>query len=276
MDHYRLFGYPLGHSLSPRIYQLFSEQTQQPLIYDTNEVTADAFPEAIRRFFNDGGQGANVTAPLKGIAAQWADRLTPAAQLGSVNMLIRLPDGQILGDNSDGFGLINDLQRQQLLTSGARLLLLGAGGAARGLLPQLLATQPAEIVLLNRTESTAVALAEACCSLGSIRVASLQQLPSGPFDLVIQATSVRHQIAFQSMMSTLPWPMAACYDLNYSSTASLTPFLQWAGQQGATQLVDGLGMLVEQAAYAFNCWRQVTPSVDTVLSILRQELACRH
>lgn len=271
MDHYALFGQSVSQSLSPRIHQLFAEQTQQTVTYTAQSVAPEHFRQLLSLFFATGGRGANVTAPFKTLAARAVDQLTAAALLGAVNTVIPLADGRLLGDNSDGIGLIKDLQRQQLLQPGARILLIGAGGAARGILLPLLATQPAEVVLLNRTLATAAQLAAECAQAGPVKIAQPQRLQQGAFELVIQATSARSLDALHPWLASLRWEAAACYDLNYQPTP--TPFLQWASQQGASRLSDGLGMLVEQAAYAFQCWRQVIPSVEEVLHTLRRELA---
>jgi shikimate dehydrogenase len=273
MDRYVLFGQSVRHSLSPRIHQLFAKQTRQSLTYEAQSVALEHFPQVFHAFFAKGGQGANVTAPFKTLAACFVDQLTPAAAapVGAVNTVITLDDDRLLGDNSDGIGLVKDLQRQQLLLTGARILLIGAGGAARGILLPLLATQPTEVVLLNRTLATAIQLAAECAPAGPVKIAAPQRLNHGLFDLVIQATSAHRLDALYPWLASLHWEAAACYDLNYQPTP--TPFLQWASQQGASRLSDGLGMLVEQAAYAFQCWRQVTPSVEEVLHTLRRELA---
>ncbi len=271
MDRYALFGQSVRQSLSPRIHQRFAEQTQQSLTYTAQSVAPELFPQVLESFFATGGQGANITAPFKTVAARYVDQLTPAAQLGAVNTVLPLGDGRLLGDNGDGIGLVKDLQRQQLLLPGARILLIGAGGAARGILLPLLATQPAEVVLLNRTLATAAQLAAECTKFGPVKIAQPQRLHHGVFDLVIQATSARSLDALHPWLASLRWEAAACYDLNYQPNT--TPFLQWARQQGASRLSDGLGMLVEQAAYAFQCWRQVLPSVEAVLHTLRRELA---
>lgn len=273
MDCYALFGQSVSQSLSPRIHQLFAEQTGQSLTYTAQSVAPEYFPQVLATFFATGGRGANVTAPFKILAARSVDQLTPAAQqAGAVNTVRSLSHGRLLGDNSDGLGLIKDLQRQQLLQPGARILLIGAGGAARGILWPLLATQPAEVVLLNRSMATAAQLAAECAQAAPVRIAQPQRLKQGTFDLVIQATSAHSLDALYPRLASLHWEAAACYDLNYQPNTT-TPFLQWAGQQGARQLSDGLGMLVEQAAYAFQCWRQVIPSVEGVLHTLRRELA---
>jgi shikimate dehydrogenase len=271
MDRYALFGQSVSQSLSPRIHQLFAEQTQQSLTYITQSVVPKHFPQLLSTFFATGGRGANITAPFKTVAAHYVDQLTPAAQLGAVNTVIPLSNGRLLGDNGDGIGLVKDLHRQQLIAPGIRILLIGAGGAARGILLALLATQPAEIVLLNRTIASAAHLAAECAQAGPVRIAQAPQLNHSSFDLVIQATSASSLDALHPWLASLRWEATACYDLNYQPP--MTPFLQWAGQQGACHLSDGLGMLVEQAAYAFQCWRQVIPSVEGVLHTLRRELA---
>jgi shikimate dehydrogenase len=271
-DRYAVFGNPIAHSKSPQIHQLFAEQTQQDLSYEALLAPLDDFAGAARSFFAS-GRGANVTVPFKEEAYRLADALSDRARrAGAVNTLSKLVDGRLLGDNTDGAGLVSDLQRNAgVILKGQRILLLGAGGAVRGVLAPLLAEQPAQLVIANRSEDKAVQLAALFAELGPVTAARFDSLHQG-FDLIINGTSA-------SLLGDVP-PIAAsciqaghtqCYDMMYGKTA--TAFNRWAAEQGAARTLDGLGMLVEQAAEAFALWRGLRPEGAPVLAHLRELLA---
>jgi shikimate dehydrogenase len=272
MDRYGVFGNPIGHSKSPLIHGLFAAQTGEPLSYETLLAPLEDFPEFARSFFA-AGLGANVTVPFKEQAFALADSLTPRARrAGAVNTLKKLDDGSLLGDNTDGAGLVRDLTVNAGVTlKGQRILLLGAGGAVRGVLEPLLAEQPAALVIANRTVAKAEQLAREFADLGPV-VASGFDWIDAPVDLIINGTSA-------SLAGELP-PIAAsliepghtlCYDMMYAKEP--TAFNRWAFDHGAARCLDGLGMLVEQAAEAFQLWRGVRPDSAPVLAELRRRLA---
>ena len=270
MDRYGVFGNPIGHSKSPQIHRLFAAETGQALSYEPLLAPLDDFPGFARTFFLE-GDGANVTVPFKEQAFRLADELTERARrAGAVNTLKKLDDGRLLGDNTDGIGLVRDLKDNAGLSlTGKRILLLGAGGAVRGVLEPLLAERPGALVIANRTLAKAEQLAAEFAELGPVSASPFEDL-QGPFDLIINGTSA-------SLAGELP-PLADdlvragetfCYDMMYG--ASTTPFCGWAARLGA-QTRDGLGMLVEQAAAAFELWRGVRPDSAPVLASLREQL----
>lgn len=272
-DRYAVFGNPVGHSLSPRIHALFAAATGEALTYEAVEIPLGGFSAAARAFFASGGGGLNVTVPFKEEALRFTDRLTERARrAGAVNTLARQGDGAVLGDNTDGAGFLRDLtENLGWPVAGRRVLLLGAGGAARGVLAPLLAAGPAELVVANRTAARARALAAAFADLGPVEGVGWEALAGRRFDLVIQATSAGLTGALPPLPEGLLSPGAHCYDLRYGAAA--VPFLRWAATQGAAAAADGLGMLVEQAAESFALWRGVRPSTGPVLQALRRELS---
>ncbi|PHV11399.1 shikimate dehydrogenase [Chitinimonas sp. BJB300] len=268
-DRYAVIGNPIKHSKSPLIHAAFAAQTKQKLIYERLEAPLDSFIERAAEFLAMGGSGCNVTVPFKEEAFRFANILTERAELaGAVNTLW-LDDEGVVGDNTDGAGLVRDLQRHLKLV-GLRILLLGAGGAARGVLGPLLAERPAQLVIANRSPDKAIALATQFIQLGPITACSLAELPNQPFDLIINATSA--SLAGEA----LPLPTSICqtdglaYDMMYGKAE--TPFLQQAKAAGVVRRLDGLGMLVEQAAEAFFLWRGIRPETETVLVKLRAGL----
>jgi shikimate dehydrogenase len=272
MDHYGVFGNPIGHSKSPLIHRLFAEQTGQHLSYEALLAPLDDFTGFARRFFIE-GRGANVTVPFKEQAFQWADDLSERARrAGAVNTLSKLADGRIEGDNTDGAGLLRDLVvNHGVQLKGQRILLLGAGGAVRGVLAPFLAEQPAALVLANRTLDKAEGLAREFADLGRIYPSGFDWLEES-VDLIINGTSASLGGEMPPIAPSLIQPgHTICYDMMYG--AQPTPFCRWAQTQGAAQAIDGLGMLVEQAAEAFHIWRGVRPDTAPVLARLRQMLA---
>ncbi len=269
-DRYVLFGHPVAQSKSPFIHGLFARQLAQAMTYRLVDVGPELFTVTARRFFIDGGAGANVTVPHKTAAVELADELSPEAErAGAVNTLVVRDDGTLLGANTDGIGLLRDLELNLGLSlAGRRVLVLGAGGATRGILEPLLRARPASIHVANRTPTRALELAAAFADLGTIDgggYADLGNLP--PFDLILNATAA-------SLAGEVP-PVpvrqftrdTVAYDLAYARGD--TPFTQWARSRGMTQTHKGFGMLVEQAAAAFALWRGVRPDTAPVLEALR-------
>lgn len=271
-DQYVVFGNPIGHSKSPLIHRLFAEQTGQVLEYTTALAPLDDFTAFATAFFRH-GRGANVTVPFKEQAFRLADSLTERAQrAGAVNTLIKLPDGGLRGDNTDGAGLVRDLTVNHGVTlKGKRVLVLGAGGAVRGALEPLLAEQPEVIVIANRTVEKAEQLAKEFSDLGPVFPSGFDWLEE-PVDIIINATSASLSGELPAIASGLIQPGETfCYDMMYGNEP--TAFCRWAAEHKAGHAVDGLGMLVEQAAEAFLQWRGVRPESAPVLAELRRLLA---
>ncbi|ASY82608.1 shikimate dehydrogenase [Pectobacterium polaris] len=268
---FAVFGNPIAHSKSPRIHELFAAQTGITLTYQRVLAPLDNFEQMLRQHFRDGAGGANVTAPFKERAFAEADERSECAALaGAVNTLKRLSDGRLFGDNTDGIGLLSDLQRLALVKPLDRVLLVGAGGAARGVIQPLLA-YGCTVVLTNRTFSKADALAKIFRDIGDIRAVTLDDLQGQSFDLIINATSSGMYDSVPNLPPELISPETCCYDMFY--LPQLTPFLSWCVQQGALHYADGLGMLVGQAAHAFKLWHGVMPDVEPVIALLKQDLA---
>lgn len=272
-DHYAVMGNPIGHSRSPQIHSLFAQQTGEDVSYEAMLVPLDGFTHAVQAFRDAGGCGVNITVPFKEEAFRCADARSPAAECaGAVNTLRMESDGRLFGDNTDGIGLLRDLTQNHALTlQGKRLLLLGAGGAARGVLQPLLAEQPADIVVANRTPSRAADLARAFAHLGPVEGAGFDALGDHPFDLIINATSAELSGALPELPSSVLTASTWCYDMMYG--AQPTAFMRWARAQGAAQAVDGLGMLVEQAGESFFIWRGRRPQTRAVIDTLRGALS---
>jgi shikimate dehydrogenase len=269
MDRYAVVGNPIGHSKSPVIHRLFAGQAGQVLSYDKMLVELGAFAEEASAFFALGGRGLNVTLPFKEDAFRYADELTGRAQVaGAVNTLMVRQDGTVLGDNTDGSGLVADLLAQGWPLAGSRILLLGAGGAARGVVQPLLEQDPARLVIANRTPEKAQVIAGAFA--GRIEASDYVSLTGSSFDLIINATSASLAGELPPLPVGLVTPETRVYDMMYG--AKPTAFLSWAQEQGAAHLADGLGMLVGQAAEAFYLWRGVRPQTAPVIEALRAEL----
>jgi shikimate dehydrogenase len=272
MDRYGVFGNPIGHSKSPLIHRLFAEQTSQQLSYEALLAPLDDFAEFARAFFAGGGVGANVTVPFKEQAFALADQLSERARrAGAVNTLQRLADGQLYGDNTDGAGLLRDLQLNAgIELKDQRILLLGAGGAVRGVIEALLSARPAALVIANRTVAKAEQLAHEFADLGPVVASALDWLDE-PVDLIINGTSASLGGEVPVLADSLiKAGHTRCYDMMYG--AAPTAFNSWVSQLGALQTLDGLGMLVEQAAEAFYLWRGVRPQTAPVREHLRRQL----
>ena len=267
-DRYAVFGHPIAHSKSPQIHAAFARQTGQEMTYDAILAPLDGFADSVAQFIAGGGRGANVTVPFKEEAFKLAGRLSPRAQrAGAVNTLRFDADG-IVGDNTDGAGLVADLTRNLHCTlAGKRILLLGAGGAARGVIEPLLEQQPATLVIANRTVSRAQELARLfgpALPEGGVTACSFDAADT-PFDVVINATAASLAGELPPLSPRIFSANTLAYDMMYGRD---TPFLTFAATHGAIT-ADGLGMLVEQAAEAFYGWRGVRPDTATVISALR-------
>ena len=269
VDRYVLFGHPVAQSKSPFIHGLFAKQLGQPMSYRVVDVAPEDFDGTVRRFFVDGGAGANVTVPHKTAAAGSADLLSPEAErAGAVNTLVVRDDGTLLGANTDGLGLLKDLESNLGLSlAGKRLLVLGAGGATRGILEPLLRAAPAVVHIANRTPARAVELAAAFADLGAIEGGGYADLSEqAPFDLILNATAASLAGEVPPVPVRLFTHDTVAYDLAYARGD--TPFTQWARSRGMRQVHKGFGMLVEQAAAAFALWRGVRPDTRPVLEAL--------
>lgn len=274
IDQYAVFGNPIEHSKSPIIHSLFAQQTEQNMQYTANKVDIDRFAQTATAFFAKGGKGLNITVPFKLDAYQFADQLTErAARAGAVNTLILSKQGHILGDNTDGQGMVDDiLHRLGWPIKNKKVLVLGAGGAVRGILEPLLKAEPASVVITNRTFEKANQLASDFSDLGQISAFELSQLAAlGQVDMIINGTSASLQgAAIDLPESLIHHQQGYCYDMMYA--AELTPFLRW-GQQLGAQVADGLGMLVGQAAESFYQWRHCRPETNAVIDLVRRQLS---
>lgn len=270
-DRYAVIGNPVAHSKSPIIHQMFAQQTGHSLHYEALLAPLDGFADCIAQFRHEGGRGANVTVPFKLEAHALASRLTArAAAAGAVNTLAFDETG-ILGDNTDGTGLVRDLSANlgcQL--AGARILLLGAGGAARGAILPLLEAGPEQLFIANRTADKAHALTTLFSSQAGasrLQAGGFDALAGLSFDIVINATSASLSSEAPPLPDGCYAPQATAYDMMYGNEP--TAFLKAARSQGAAVLADGLGMLVEQAAESFTLWRGLRPDTRAVLHALR-------
>lgn len=270
-DRYAVIGNPIAHSKSPRIHAAFARQTGQNLDYQAILAPLDGFAAAVAEFADAGGRGMNVTLPFKLEAFELASRHTDRAVAARAVNTLTFGDGGILGDNTDGAGLVADLAFNLACpVSGKRLLLIGAGGAARGVILPLLGQSPASLTIANRTVSRARALCQAFPAHRGLRARSFTELAGRQFDLVINATSASLAGQAPEIPPGLYAPDATAYDMMYGM--GLTPFLAAAKIQGAGRLADGIGMLVEQAAESFLLWRGVRPDTRPVLAELVAEL----
>ena len=271
LDQYGVFGHPVAHSFSPFIHGVFARDTAQQMSYRAYDVAPEEFNERVREFFAGGGRGLNVTLPHKVAAVEVAQELTGrAAHAAAVNTLALQDDG-ILGDNTDGAGLVRDLcDNLGLIVTLRRILILGAGGATRGVLAPLLGLEPAIVVIANRTPERAEALAAAFADLGVTQGVGFAYVGDTPFDLVINATSASLSGDIPPIPPSAIGPQTVCYDLAYGRSAMA--FVRWAQQSGCARAVQGLGMLVEQAAESFRLWRGVRPQTAQVLAALKERV----
>lgn len=267
-DRYAVFGNPISHSKSPEIHARFARQSGQDMTYEAILAPMDKLAESLAQFQAAGGQGANITVPFKEQAFALCDRLTPRAALAGATNTLMFKEGTLFGDNTDGAGLVRDLlSNHQVTLTDKRILLLGAGGAARGVIGPLLEQVPAKLTIANRTASKADAVAAHFHQHGfpNVTGCSLDAI-AAPYDLIINATAASLNGERPPVSSVIFQPSSMAYDMMYGPV--LTPFLAWAQQHGAT-VADGLGMLVEQAAEAFYLWRGVRPLTAPVMADLR-------
>ncbi|MES2909271.1 MAG: shikimate dehydrogenase [Pseudomonadota bacterium] len=272
LDRYAVIGNPIAHSKSPAIHREFAGQTGQRLTYEALLAPLDDFAGAWQRFREAGGKGANVTVPFKEQAWALSQQRTHRAELaGAVNTLSIATNGELLGDNTDGIGLVRDITANAGWSlAGKRILMLGAGGAARGVIQPLLAAGAAQVMVANRTLAKAQTLAQVFAGEGDVQALELSALGqvAQPFDVLINATSASLQGESLALPSSIHHADSAAYDMMYGSE---TPFLRWARAQGLSRCRDGAGMLIEQAAEAFFIWRGVRPSTENLLLAMRQE-----
>jgi shikimate dehydrogenase len=272
-DKYAVFGNPIKHSCSPQIHGAFAKQLEQNISYRAHQVEVGKFASAARSFFDNGGKGLNITVPFKMDAFEFADELSHRAKrAGAVNTLALQDDGRIYGDNTDGVGISRDIAENLAWEiTGKRVLLLGAGGAVRGVLGPLIKRNPSLLIIANRTVSKAQQLAADFSDLGDVRGCSFGALSGNQFDLIINGTSASLAGELPPLPSDLLSDEGCCYDMMYS--AEPTPFMRWAAENMAWAVSDGLGMLVEQAAESFCIWRGVRPKTKPVIESVRESLS---
>ncbi|MCH9643815.1 MAG: shikimate dehydrogenase [Gammaproteobacteria bacterium] len=268
MDLYGVIGNPIEHSLSPQIHRQFAEQTDQDMRYIKIQATHENFRDTVTDFINQGGKGMNVTAPFKVSAFELANEHSEyAEQAQAANTLAFKKDQTIFSDNTDGIGLVQDLQHNHQYTLRQKnILILGAGGSTQCILGALLEQAPNKVTIANRTEAKAQQIANHFALKGLVESAALNKIPDMPYDLIINATSLsleQSPTIPKSCVTTETW----CYDLNYVETH--THFLTWANTRGAGHCINGLGMLVEQAAAAFYLWRGIYPVTNDILQTLK-------
>lgn len=268
-DNYCVMGNPISHSLSPQIHSAFAEQTGQALRYQAVLVEPGEFAGAVEEFHKAGGRGLNVTVPFKQEAWALAEERSPRAELaGAVNTILFDREGRCCGDNTDGVGFVRDhLYNQGGSIEGHRILVLGAGGAVRGVLGPLLEKHPAQLVIANRTPVKARELKALFARLGEIETYSFAALAGLEFDLIINGTAASLKGELPSLPENILARSGWCYDMMYATEP--TPFVRWGCAHGAEKSIDGLGMLVEQAAEAFFLWRGVRPATAPVIERLR-------
>ena len=269
-DQYGVIGHPVTHSWSPFIHGMFAKQTAQNLVYRLFDVPPEAFRRESLRLFASGVRGLNVTLPHKQTAAELVNELTPRAERAqAVNTIAYFEDTSLLGDNTDGLGLMADLERNMgLVLTGKRVLLMGAGGAVRGVLGPLLERELAECVVANRTPERARQLATDFADMAEIKSCGFAEVDGPAFDLIINATAASLAGEVPIMPAGLVSEQTVCYDMAYGK--GHTPFTLWAKSQHAGRTTKGWGMLVEQAAESFLLWRGIRPDTKPVLAALAQ------
>ncbi len=272
IDCYAVFGNPISHSKSPQIHSMFAEQTKQSLVYSAVLAEIGGFELAVDDFIQHNGKGLNVTVPFKEDAWRCATKHSKRAQrAGAVNTLKLEDNGDLFGDTTDGIGLVADLiQNHNIQIKDKDVLIIGAGGAVRGVLEALLEQQPASLLIANRTAQKAVQLADDFSDLGNINGCGLDAINDSSFDVVINGTSASLQGELPQLPDTIFNLNACSYDMMYAAEA--TPFMKWSAQCGVKNIFDGLGMLVEQAAESFFIWRGVKPETKAVIENIRKSL----
>jgi shikimate dehydrogenase len=270
-DCYAVFGNPVSHSKSPLIHAAFAQQTGQDIVYRAQFAALDGFAQAIDAFRASGARGANVTVPFKQEAYRYATELTQRAKLAQAVNTLKFDGARVLGDNTDGAGLVADtINNLDFSVAAKDVLLLGAGGAAHGVLLPLLACKPASLTIANRTPQKALELGRLFAAYGSIKVSTYADLAGERYDLVVNATSSSLNDELPPLPPRLFAPGALAYDMMYGK--GLTPFLAFAEANHAGILADGLGMLVEQAAESFFVWRGVRPETRALIDRLRKTI----
>ena len=271
IDRYAVVGNPISHSLSPQIHRQFAEQAQQSMSYEAIELSLDDFPGQIRELRKQGIKGVNVTVPFKQEAWEICQHRSPRAeQAGAVNTLVFMKNGEISGDNTDGTGLTRDLiYNHDTLIQHKKILIMGAGGAVRGILAPLLAHEPEKIVIANRTLAKAKKVALDFNSVGPVSACSYDDLGIEIFDLIINATAAGLSNQLPPVGEEVLGTHSVCYDMMYKIDGP-TAFVAWAENLGIVNAIDGLGMLVEQAAESFYIWRGIRVSTSEVIKDLRQ------
>jgi shikimate dehydrogenase len=274
-DRYAVMGNPIKHSKSPQIHTAFARQTEQKIEYTAIHVDVGGFNQAVSHFQAHGGKGLNVTVPFKLDAWKLSDSLTERAErAGAVNTLSLDKDGTIQGDNTDGIGLVNDIiDNLSWPIKQQRILILGAGGASRGVIGPILDQQPSSVFIANRTASKAVELAHMFAEHSdnySVTGGGYTDLIDQQFDLVINATAASLQGEVPPLPDNLLTQPGYCYDMMYADSS--TAFMQWAQRYGAQHIADGLGMLVGQAAESFKIWRGIKPQISPIIKTIRHSM----
>ena len=275
IDQYAVVGNPIAHSKSPMIHTLFARETGQAMDYSAILVEIGQFNEAVDAFRESGGKGLNITVPFKRDAWRLVDERSPCASLaGAVNTIQIRADGTLYGDNTDGIGMVRDIRENLgIEIAGKRVLILGAGGAVRGVLGPILEEKPREVMIANRTPERAQELADAFEEYGQIDGCRFGDLDGVRFDIVINGTSASLKGEVPPLPEGILSRNAFCYDMMYA--AEPTAFMRWAEDEGCEQIADGLGMLVEQAAESFKLWRGVSPNTAPVIKAVREALLAK-
>ena len=272
IDRYAVFGNPVEHSKSPQIHKLFAKQTDQSLIYTAELAEIGQFDQAVKNFIKDNGKGLNITVPFKEDAWKLAQKHSDRAKrAGAVNTLRLEQDGSLYGDTTDGTGLVRDLtDNHHIAINDKTILIIGAGGAVRGVIEALLERRPASILITNRTKEKAVQLAKDFSDLGNIDGCGLDEISDHSFDIIINGTSASLHGDLPALPDSIFDKHSCSYDMMYAAQA--TVFMQWSIDNGVGHVFDGLGMLVEQAAESFYIWRGVKPETVSVIRDIRNSL----
>ncbi len=273
LDQYAVIGNPIEHSKSPDIHLLFADQTGEQLHYEKLLADEDQFSQAVTEFFSNGGKGLNVTVPFKNDAYEFVDELTQYAKnAGAVNTIFKNEQGKFIGANTDGIGLLRDLKKTlRIPIINKKIIIIGAGGATQGIVEPLLRENPTQLIITNRTVGKADSIAEQFKNIGNVASCALDKIPKQPFDLVLHATSAGLQGNNVELPVEIVGANTCCYDLLYSDQD--TPFMAWAKNHHAEKVVDGFGMLLEQAAEAFYLWRGKRPDTGMAYHYFRPDLA---
>lgn len=270
MDNYGVIGNPIENSKSPLIYQMFAENTTQKIQYSSILGEMNNIEKALKEFQSQGGKGLNVALPFKRKAFSVMDVLSDRAQKCEAINMITFSEEGLVGDNTDGVGLVRDITvNKKTPIAKKRILILGTGCSVRGVLHSILSEEPLEVIISNRNENKAFELAEDFADLGRVQACPLSLLENNSFDVVINGTSASLQEEMLDLPGSILTSNALCYDMAYGR--GVTSFIRWAMEQGAKQCADGLGMLVEQAAESFYIWRKKRPDTTKVLKVLINE-----